>query len=237
MFGHLRRWLFSLLSWRVAVFAAWAALFGLGAWWSAGYIARAGGVDLAASQLLEAVSHLSPLTLSVGILLAFALRNAIFFPSFLLLVFSGLALGPVWGFAVGMAGEMLSATIGYFFARFVFHAPSFEFLAQHFHVIFAKNPLLRLAMLRSLPIMPFDAVNVAAGAFGLRFSVFFWGSFLGLCAPALMYVSAGSAANNPVLWFVPLGLLAALGVASIFAYRSATFAEAIQFSRKKPPKQ
>jgi phospholipase D1/2 len=183
--------------------------------------------DLLSLPHLVAEAHLlsdRPL-LPVYVLCAFVFGGFLLVPVTLLIAASGVAFGPVLGFAYAALGAFSSAAIGFAIGRTVGREPVRRLAGTGLNRIsrrLARSGIVTVTLLRLLPIAPFTVVNIVAGAMHLRFRDFFAGTVLGMTPGIVMMTFLGVSAERvlthgdalSILAFVAVVLaLAALGYA------------------------
>jgi uncharacterized membrane protein YdjX (TVP38/TMEM64 family) len=115
------------------------------------------------------------------------------------------AMGLVFGWAMGAAIVVLSATLGAsvlflaaktaladFFRRRA--GPWLNTLAQGFRGDAASY----LLSLRLMPVVPFSLLNVVPAILGVKFSIFFWTTLVGIIPGAIAYAFAGAGLRSVV---------------------------------------
>ena len=108
------------------------------------------------------------------------------------------AIGLVFGWAVGAAIVVVGATLGasvlYFAARSLFVDFFREKAGERLNVMargFCRNSISYMLFLRLAPVFPFILVNVVPAILGVRFSVFFWTTAFGIIPGTIAYSFAG----------------------------------------------
>jgi phospholipase D1/2 len=143
----------------------------LGAWFSAQNIVKA------ASQLRD--NPLMPLFVYAFYLIG----GLVFFPIVVMIVATALIFAPLEGFFYSLTGSLLSAAFTYFLGRLlgrnVVHRLSGNYMERVGRRL-GRNDIMALMALRIIPIAPFTAVNVVAGASNIRFGAYMLTTFLGL---------------------------------------------------------
>jgi uncharacterized membrane protein YdjX (TVP38/TMEM64 family) len=106
----------------------------------------------------------------------------------------GFLFGPWLGAAYAVTGATGGAIIVFLAARggLAGIAGRAGAWARRFEAGFRANGLSYLLLLHLVPLIPFWAVNLAAGALGLRLPIFVAGTFFGIIPLALVYASLGS---------------------------------------------
>ena len=210
---------------RLRLLAGWAALLALawgGAWWSGA------GPAGASAEGLEALA--TGRWVVPGLLAAYLVRGVLLFPSTVLTLFAGWALGPWVGAAVAWAGVLGSAGVAYALARFVRGEPTQrtgDGRLARWRASLQRNTF-RATVFARLASLPGDAVNVLAGAERAPFAPFLAATALGGAPGLLAVVWAGAAlegtfawreAQVDVRWFLASGAMLLLGVAASWAAR------------------
>jgi len=133
-----------------------------------------------------------------AILLAYALRGVVLFPSSVLTLFTGWALGPWWGALVAWLGVLASAAVAYGAARWVRRdhvvVPSTDPVPGRWARWEARlrSRGFEATLIARLASMPGDAVNVLAGASRAPFAPFLSATALGGAPGLLAVVLAGA---------------------------------------------
>jgi len=110
-------------------------------------------------------------------------------PVTLLIVVTVLVFGPWLGFGIALAGAELSALATFGIGHWLGRAWVRRFAGQYVNRLsrrLADRGILAMTTLRLVPVAPFTAVNLVAGASRIRFRDFAIGSLLGLIPGTLM---------------------------------------------------
>lgn len=189
-----------------------AGLLGLAALWRWGPLS-----EIADAATLEAWSQSlrSEWTTSVALLAAYVVGGVLMFPILILIVATGLILGPGLGLLVAGTGALLGAVAGYGFGALLgrktlerMSGGRLDRLSRHL----ARRGLLSMTLIRLLPLAPFTLVNLAAGASHIRFRDFTLGTILGM-APGVLAITLFSGQLGEVVRSpdpLNVGLLVAL---------------------------
>jgi phospholipase D1/2 len=143
----------------------------LGDWFSAQNIVKA------ASQLRD--NPLMPLFVYAFYLIG----GLVFFPIVVMIVATALIFAPLEGFFYSLTGSLLSAAFTYFLGRILGRNVVSRLSGNYMERLgrrLGKNDVMALMALRIIPIAPFTAVNVVAGASNIRFGAYMLTTFLGL---------------------------------------------------------
>ncbi len=131
----------------------------------------------------------------VVITLAGALFTGLGAPRQLLAFVLGFALGGLNGTLVSTLATALGATSCFLTARWLLRAPlshAFGSQMQQFDRLFREQTLLKVLMVRLLPVGSNLLTNLVAGCSGIRFSPFLIGSALGYLPQMLVFALAGA---------------------------------------------
>jgi phospholipase D1/2 len=163
--------------------------------------------------------------LPLYVLCTFIFGGFLMVPVTLLIAASGVAFGPVLGFAYAALGAFSSAAVSFYIGRTLGREPVRRLGGAYLNRIsrrLARSGIVAVTVLRLLPIAPFTLVNIVAGAMQLRFRDFFAGTVLGMTPGIVLMTGLGVSAERvlrhgdvaSLLLFVAVILvLAALGYA------------------------
>lgn len=154
--------------------------------------------------------------------LAFLLGGFVFVPVTLLIAATGLAFGPAEGALYSLLGATLSGAASYGIGRYL----AAGWLERHAGARIArvqrqlrKRGLIAIVLVRVVPSGPYTLTNLIAGAAGLRFRDFLFGTMLGL-APGIVttvgLVHGLSRAWRAEDWIT--GALVAISIATLLAF-------------------
>lgn len=131
------------------------------------------------------------------LLLAYALRVLLLFPTSLLTLAAGFLLGPWWGSAVASIGTLITTTIGYFVGLFAARG------GRQAHAFAKVLPLRKLraspfetVLLSRVLLLPGDLVNYACGYVRLSLVPFLIASVLGGLPGLVSMVLAGASLES-----------------------------------------
>jgi phospholipase D1/2 len=173
--------------------------------------------DLVALPHLVAEAHFlsdRPL-LPLYVVCAFVFGGFLMVPVTLLIAASGVAFGPVLGFAYAALGAFSSAAVGFAVGRTAGREPVRRLAGARLNRIsrrLARSGIVTVILLRLLPIAPFTLVNIVAGAMHLRFRDFFAGTVLGMTPGIVVMTCLGVSAERVLTRGDALSLLAFVAV-------------------------
>jgi len=156
-------------------------------------------------------------TTAGAMLAAFVIGGQLMFPVLVLIIATGLILGPLDGLLVAACGSLLSAAIGYgvgaLLGRKTLNRLSGGRLDRVSRQL-ARRGLLSVIVIRLLPLAPFTLVNMVAGASHISFRDFALGTAIGM-APGIVAITLFSGQLGEVMRApkpVNVGLLVALAL-------------------------
>ena len=157
----------------------------------------------------------------IAIPLIIVAASVIFFPITILIALTGLTLGPFLGVAYAAAGCLASAALSFGLGTFLGENGLRRVMGKKLNRMskaIANKGVLSVAGLRLLPVAPFTAINLIAGASHIRFSDFFFGTLLGMAPGIILMAALGdrlrevwrnpSVANMTILGLIVAGWLA-----------------------------
>ena len=157
--------------------------------------------------------------LPVYVLCTFIFGGFFMVPVTLLIAASGVAFGPLLGFAYAAVGAFSSAVFG-FVGRTVGRAPVRRLGGPHLNRIsrrLARSGIVAVTALRLLPIAPFMVVNIVARAMQLRFRDFFAGTVLGITPGIVLMTGLGVSAERLLRHGDALSLISFIAVILVLA--------------------
>jgi uncharacterized membrane protein YdjX (TVP38/TMEM64 family) len=113
----------------------------------------------------------------------FVLAAVVAFPITLLIAVTVIVFGPWTGFACASLGSIAGAAAGYGLGHLVGGPALRRFGGSRVHKLGAwlkSRGLASVATVRVLPVAPFTVVNMVAGASGIRFRDYIWGTVVGM---------------------------------------------------------
>ena len=153
--------------------------------------------------------------------LIIVVASIVFFPITILIAITGMTLGPILGFACALAGSLSSAAASFAIGTFLGEKGIRKIMGKRLNRIskaVARKGVLSVAGLRLLPVAPFTAINLIAGASHIRFRDFLLGTVFGMVPGIAVMVALGdrlrevwqnpSVENMAVLGLIAAGWLA-----------------------------
>ncbi len=188
--------------------------------------AGAVGVRLFAPWLLEPRAALewlrgmSPAAQVGAYLLAYLLVTSLAVPAFTMAIVAGVAWGLPWGWVICFVGANVASNVHFFVGRTLGAERISAWLEKKgVDQRIDKNTFTAMLVLRALPV-PFILPNLAAGAAGVRWHIFLFGSGLGhvpgvtavTVLSAQVYAGVAGAKTDALLW-ATAGIALFLGTA------------------------
>lgn len=147
-------------------------------------------IDLDRLPALTSAWRRNPLA-PLATVLAFVVGMVLFVPVTLMIVQAGAIFGPLLGAAYALAGALTSAAVAYWLGRVVGRDVIERIASRRVRSVaqpLARGSVLVVAMVRMLPIAPFVLVNMAFGAWRIRFRYFMIGTLIGM-GPGVLSLS------------------------------------------------
>ncbi len=145
-------------------------------------------------------------------MMLYAVGPSLLVPGAMMTVAGGLAFGIWWGSIYSLIGADLGALIAFGAGRFMGRSFVERTVGHRFsHVMqgIARHGFQIIFYLRLVPIIPYNALNLLAGASPIAFRDYFWASMIGMVPGTIVWAFLGDA-----LWH-PASLRFVLAVASI----------------------
>jgi uncharacterized membrane protein YdjX (TVP38/TMEM64 family) len=121
-------------------------------------------------------------------------------PKGLLSAASGAAFGLGWGVTLSLTGATLGATAAFFLARWLGRDAVVTLTRGHvdrLEEVTKRRGTVGVLLLRLIPVVPFTALNYAAGVSALRYRQYLLGSVVGMLPGTFAYVALGAYGRRP----------------------------------------
>lgn len=160
----------------------------------------------------------------VAIPILFVVASMVFFPITVLIALTGMTLGPSLGILCAGIGSLGSAALSFALGTLIGEKGLRPLMGKRLNRLsrrLADKGVLSVAGLRLLPVAPFTAINLIAGASHIRFADFMIGTVLGMAPGIILMTTFGDrlreVLHNPsVENLVVLGLVTAGWLAAAF---------------------
>jgi phospholipase D1/2 len=164
---------------RIGRLAALLGLLALAAGWQ--WLIRNGWLDFDAMMAWQRSFQTHSLA-PVIVIAVYVVGGVVLFPVTVITAATIMTFGPVMGNLYGLAGWLVSASLGFCVGRYVGQDWLSGLLGKRFErlrFVAKRRGLLAVLGLRVVPAAPFSIVNLFIGASGIRFADFIFGSILG----------------------------------------------------------
>jgi uncharacterized membrane protein YdjX (TVP38/TMEM64 family) len=133
-------------------------------------------------------------------ILLYAFGPSMLVPGAVMTLAAGLAFGTVWGSVYSIIGADLGALIAFAAGRFLGKGFVNSLLSGRFGDTLdkiARNGFQIILYLRVFPIIPYNALNLLAGASPITFKDYFWASMIGMIPGTILFAFLGNELWHP----------------------------------------
>ncbi|HXW84008.1 MAG TPA: TVP38/TMEM64 family protein [Candidatus Binataceae bacterium] len=146
-------------------------------------------------------------------ILLYAVGPSFLVPGAVMTIAGGLAFGTWRGSIYSLIGADAGALVAFGAGRFLGRAFVERAVGHRFHSTLdkiAKHGFQIIFYLRLVPIIPYNALNLLAGASRITFKDYFWASMIGMVPGTILFAFLGDALWHPLSprFFLALGLIA-----------------------------
>lgn len=150
----------------------------------------------------------------IAYMLLYAVGPSFLVPGAVMTIAGGLAFGALRGAAWSLMGADLGALVAFGAGRFLGRGFVERTIGTRFRGLLerlARNGFYVTLYLRIVPVIPYNAFNLLAGASPITFRDYFWASMIGMVPGTVLFAMLGDALWHPASprFFVALGLIAA----------------------------
>ncbi|HZC45617.1 MAG TPA: TVP38/TMEM64 family protein, partial [Candidatus Acidoferrum sp.] len=155
-------------------------------------------------------------------MLAYAVGPSILVPGAVMTIAGGLAFGAWWGSVYSLIGGDIGAVVAFAAGRFLGKSFVERIVGERFRSMLhriAKHGFQIILYLRFVPIIPYNALNLLAGASPITFHDYFWATMIGMVPGTILYAFLGDALWHPLSpkFFLALLLIgASVGCGEIY---------------------
>jgi uncharacterized membrane protein YdjX (TVP38/TMEM64 family) len=147
-------------------------------------------------------------------ILLYAVGPSFLVPGAVMTIAGGLAFGTAWGSVYSLIGADFGAVIAFAAGRFLGKSFVEHVIGERFQSMMhriAKHGFAIILYLRFVPVIPYNALNLLAGASPITFNDYFWASMIGMIPGTILYAFLGDALWHPLSprFFLALLLIAA----------------------------
>ncbi|HEY6417800.1 MAG TPA: TVP38/TMEM64 family protein [Candidatus Binataceae bacterium] len=145
-------------------------------------------------------------------MLLYAVGPSFLVPGAVMTIAGGLAFGTLWGSVYSLIGADAGALIAFGAGRFLGKSFVERTVGKRFHSMLraiARNGFQIIFYLRMVPVIPYNALNLLAGASPISFRDYFWASMIGMVPGTIVFAFLGDALWHPLSpkFFLALGLI------------------------------
>jgi uncharacterized membrane protein YdjX (TVP38/TMEM64 family) len=145
-------------------------------------------------------------------MLLYAVGPSFLVPGAVMTIAGGLAFGTWWGSLYSLIGADVGAIVAFGAGRFLGRSFVERAIGQRFNNLLnkiAKNGFVIIFYLRMVPVIPYNALNLLAGASPIKFRDYFWASMIGMIPGTILFAFLGDALWHPLSprFFLALGLI------------------------------
>jgi uncharacterized membrane protein YdjX (TVP38/TMEM64 family) len=148
----------------------------------------------------------------IAYILLYALGPSFLLPGAVMTIAGGLAFGALWGALWSIIGADLGALIAFGAGRFLGRSFVRKFVGTRFQKLMerlARHGFYIILYLRIVPVIPYNALNLLAGASPIEFGDYFWASVIGILPGTILFAMLGDALWHPMQprFFIAIGLI------------------------------
>ena len=155
-------------------------------------------------------------------MLLYAVGPSFLVPGAVMTIAGGLAFGTTWGSVYSLIGGDVGAIVAFAAGRFLGKSFVERIVGERFQLMLhriAKHGFQIILYLRMVPVIPYNALNLLAGASPITFYDYFWATMIGMVPGTILYAFLGDALWHPLSprFFLALLLIgASIGCGEIY---------------------
>ena len=156
----------------------------------------------------------------------YAVGPSFLVPGAVMTIAGGLAFGSLWGAVYSILGADIGAVVAFGAGRLLGKGFVERIIGERFEKLLARiarNGFHIILYLRIVPVIPYNALNLLAGASPIEFRDYFVASMLGMIPGTILFAFLGDALWHPLSprFFAAIGLIiACLGCGELYRRRS-----------------
>ena len=148
----------------------------------------------------------------IGFMLLYAIGPSLLVPGAVMTIAAGLAFGTLWGSVYAIVGADIGALVAFALGRVLGKGFVERLIGERFqHLLdkIARNGFHIILYLRFFPIIPYNALNLLAGASPITFRDYFWASMIGMIPGTILFAFLGNEMWHPTSprFVLALGLI------------------------------
>ncbi len=155
-------------------------------------------------------------------MLLYAVGPSFLVPGAVMTIAGGLAFGTAWGSVYSLIGGDAGALLAFAAGRFLGKSFVEQIVGERFQSMLqkiAKHGFQIIFYLRMVPVIPYNALNLLAGASPIAFRDYFWATMIGMVPGTILFAFLGDALWHPLSRKFLLALLliaASVGCGEIY---------------------
>jgi uncharacterized membrane protein YdjX (TVP38/TMEM64 family) len=159
-------------------------------------------------------------------MLLYAVGPSFLVPGAVMTIAGGLAFGTLWGAVYSLIGADVGAIVAFGAGRFLGRGFVESVVGKRFDAMLAriaKHGFHIILYLRMVPVIPYNALNLIAGASRIDFRDYLWASVIGMIPGTILFAFLGDALWHPLSprFFIALLLIAiSVGCGELWRRRS-----------------
>ncbi len=133
-------------------------------------------------------------------MLLYAVGPSFLVPGAVMTIAAGLAFGTLWGSVYAMTGADLGALVAFATGRYLGKDFVQRHVGRRFHIQLdriARHGFQIIFYLRIVPVIPYNALNLIAGASPISFRDYFWASMIGMIPGTVAFAFLGNELWHP----------------------------------------
>src|SRR5271167_4896129 len=133
-------------------------------------------------------------------MLLYAVGPSFLVPGAVMTIAGGMAFGAMWGSVYSLIGGDIGALIAFAAGRFLGKSFVERVVGERFHSMLnriAKHGFQIILYLRFVPLIPYNALNLLAGASPITFRDYFWATMIGMIPGPILYAFLGNEMWHP----------------------------------------
>jgi uncharacterized membrane protein YdjX (TVP38/TMEM64 family) len=134
-------------------------------------------------------------------MLLYAVGPSFLVPGAVMTIAGGLAFGTKWGSVYSLIGGDVGAIVAFAAGRFLGKSFVEKIVGERFKSMLhriAKNGFQIILYLRMVPVIPYNALNLLAGASPITFHDYFWATMIGMIPGTILFAFLGDALWHPL---------------------------------------
>jgi uncharacterized membrane protein YdjX (TVP38/TMEM64 family) len=134
-------------------------------------------------------------------MLLYAVGPSFLVPGAVMTIAGGLAFGTLWGSVYSLLGADIGAIVAFGAGRWLGKGFVERIVGERFHEVLrkiARHGFQIIFYLRMVPVIPYNALNLLAGASPITFRDYFWASMIGMVPGTILFAFLGDALWHPL---------------------------------------